>query len=419
MFTFPGALHFDECELYFNEIEQDLDFLDRENGKYVGRARGYSYVNQTVQSFPDIRRRRLVINASEIKKIWPIQNIGVPHKGFPRSGTAAISYFIGCGWSSTLAFENPCHYPSDDLIFGSGKNIVEVVGHPQNLAHAANVIRSCRIEDERLDTANGRWVRYPYPDDSICLPIVPDRAKGFRGFRPMYRGDRPLHCWHREDLTKLANTCAEPGCPWVIKHRWVTDLKKEHNWYGMWESYDCQYEEFGDDRIQQCVDQKRISKIELKGLSIRDVVKSYLTPRLQNIKLTDAGNETLSVVIDTLKLPHQLWHLSIDDYRKQLEDNYPNVTKGSENYWLTGFYYTSEREPYVQVDRSLYYSKVAWDILTPRGYKMINAFDVTAAFAYDTDAQADGMHIVGPPMRAVVTKIFHHLCHDALLSATS
>ena len=65
----------DECELYFNEIEQDLDFLDRENGKYVGRARGYSYVNQTVQSFPDIRRRRLVMNASEIKKIWPIKDI--------------------------------------------------------------------------------------------------------------------------------------------------------------------------------------------------------------------------------------------------------------------------------------------------------------------------------------------------------
>ena len=64
----------DECELYFNEIEQDLDFLDRENGKYVGRARGYSYVNQTVQSFPDIRRRRLVMNASENKKIWPIKD---------------------------------------------------------------------------------------------------------------------------------------------------------------------------------------------------------------------------------------------------------------------------------------------------------------------------------------------------------
>ena len=46
-----------------------------------------------------------------------------------------------------------------------------------------------------------------------------------------------------------------------------------------------------------------------------------------------------------------------------------------------------EREPHIQVDRSLLFSKIAYDTLTPKGYKMINALDVTAAFAFDTDGQ--------------------------------
>ena len=53
---------------------------------------------------------------------------------------------------------------------------------------------------------------------------------------------------------------------------------------------------------------------------------------------------------------------------------YSNICKG-------------EREPHIQVDRSLLFSKIAYDTLTPKGCKMINALDVTAAFAYDTDGQ--------------------------------
>lgn len=101
-------------------------------------------------------------------------------------------------------------------------------------------------------------------------------------------------------------------------------------------------------------------------------------------------NETsnLIVTLDTLAMPHLLWGKSVDEHLLALR-NFPDVPTDIEieSYFVSGFYYTSEREPHVTVDRSLQYSKLAYDILTPKGYKMINAFDVTAAFAYDTDGQ--------------------------------
>lgn len=241
----------------------------------------------------------------------------------------------------------------------------------------------------------------------------------FKYYRPLYRGDRP-NCWHRDDLTQGANTCAEPGCRFLLDHRWVTDLKRESKWFGLWESNECLYHDLADEGIQQCVDSKHISSIELQGASIKNLVIGYMNQKLQNITMVPEGNSngTLSVVVNTLKMPHLVWHLSIEEYLEELHDitKFPDVTNNSdyEHYWITGFYYTSEREPHAQVDRSLQYSKMAWETLTRKGYKMINAFDVTAAFAYDTDGQADGLHIGGPPTKAIITKFFHHLCHDVL-----
>jgi len=418
MFSIPGALHYDNCELFFDRKETDVDFLDRDSGHYLGRDRNYSYTKQEPSDFPPLRRK-LAISPDEIKKPWPVNEH--PLKGFPRAGAA--TYFLGCGWSSMLSFESPCHYPSDDLVFGSGKK-VEIVGHPQNNTPGSaeievKALRSCDFDDEKLNISNGRWVRYPYPDESVCSAMVRDETSAkFKNFRPLYRGDQPPHCWHRDDLTQIANTCGEVGCTFVVKHRWMTDLKREAEWFGLWQPYECQYHDMGDDAIQQCVDQKQISSIQLKGASISSLVDGYMAQKLQNINMTTAGNGTLSVVIDTLKMPHLLWHLSIDEYKKKLENDFQDVTDDSEyeHYWITGFYFTSEREPHVQLDRSLEYSKMAGDILTPRGYKMINGFDLSAAFGFDTDGQADGLHINGPPIRAIVTKFFHHLCHDVLLS---
>lgn len=287
-----------------------------------------------------------------------------------------------------------------------------------NILQVKGPTRSCLLDDEKLDVSNGQWVRYPYPNDTVCSAMVRDnRDATFRDFRPLYNGDLPPYCWYREDLTKIATGCAEPGCQWVIKHRWMTDLKRESKWFGMWEPRECGYRLIGDEDIQQCIDQKKISKIEVRGASISTIVKGYVSQRLQSINMTGGGSDgSRVVVLDTLKMPHSLWRNSKDEHRTHLENNFPNVTESEEDhYWITGFYYTSEREPHVLIDRSLQFSKMAWDILTPKGYKMINGFDVTAAFAFDTDGQADGLHINGPPVKAIVTKFFHHLCYDKTL----
>ncbi len=39
MFSIPGALHFNHWELHFNKIEDDVDFLDRNDDRYLGRDR--------------------------------------------------------------------------------------------------------------------------------------------------------------------------------------------------------------------------------------------------------------------------------------------------------------------------------------------------------------------------------------------
>jgi len=109
MFSIPGALHFDECELYFDRIHDDIDFLDRDDGHYFGRDRNYSYKSQQPGDFPNFRRRRkLAISSNELNKVpWPVKMH--PLQGFPPSnanGTSGeVTYFIGCGWSSLMSFE--------------------------------------------------------------------------------------------------------------------------------------------------------------------------------------------------------------------------------------------------------------------------------------------------------------------------
>jgi len=414
MWTHPGAGRFDNCELYFDRVEDDLDFLDRSNGRYLGREVGYSYMKQVPSDFPNVRRklshRKLAVHSNEYEKIWPAG--GRPEKGTPRA--SEHSSFIGCGWSSLMTFENPCHYPSDDLVFGSGQNTLFV---PVDLASPTAVAPLCALENEKFHRSHGRWVRYPYPDVLECLPLVSDTMDvPFPHFRPKYHGERDPKCWHRNDLTRLGITCAETDCGHVVNHRWMTDLKKEPKWFGKWEQYECAYQDMGDDMIQRCIDRENISSIKLEGVSIRSVVDSYMMQKLENIHMTNAGEDTLSVVLDTLKWPHLLWHNSIGEYKQHLADNFPNVTgSNTEYYFVTGFYVTSEREPHVTLDRSLQFSQIASDILIPKGYKLINGFDLSAAFAFDTDGQADGLHILGPPIQAIVTKFFHHLCRDIVM----
>lgn len=103
---------------------------------------------------------------------------------------------------------SPCHYPTDDLIFGSGRNVV-IVSTTQQIKQPVKPTRQCTLDDEQIQLSNGRWVRYPFPDETFCPPMRPDILPGFRNFIPKYTGDMPISCWHRDDLSKLGILCGE------------------------------------------------------------------------------------------------------------------------------------------------------------------------------------------------------------------
>ena len=85
------------------------------------------------------------------------------------------------------------------------------------------------------------------------------------------------------------------------------------------------YADLGDELLQQCVDRKNISKIEMRGHSIKNMVERYVKQKLKNITLSKAENAR-PVVLDTLGLSHIMWHSSVDQFRLQLESKFPDLT---------------------------------------------------------------------------------------------
>ena len=450
--TTPGSRHFDNCQLYFDRVEDDVDFADRRTGHYLGRGRSYTFTKQK-SGFVDrgrrLRERGLAVAPDDIKKPWGAAMFHNAVHGTSRSEPTA--YFLGCGWSSLMSFESPCHDPSDDLVFGSGVR-VEVLPPPPGPAPPGGARPEeatkppCTLDDERMSNSfAGRWVQYPYPDDKTCSALVPDRKTkvNFRDYRAEYLDDEPPFCWYRDDISLHANMCVEPGCQFVLDHRWKTSLRKQKTWYGRWEQDACEVIDISTADLQRCVDERRISKVDVRGKSIAGILDAYMVQRCvkgrmldfivfrahfenrsfplllcrtHGVKFVEQGDDTLTAVLDTLNMPHLLWHNPVGKQRSLFEDDslFPPVPSTVEHYWVSGFYISSEREPHAQVDRSLQFSRLAEDILGEKGYRAINVLGPTAAFTYDTDGQADGLHISGPPAKVAVQKFFHHLCRDVL-----
>ena len=57
-------------------------------------------------------------------------------------------------------------------------------------------------------------------------------------------------------------------------------------------------------------------------------------------------------------------------------------------------------------------SDIALEVLGPKNYHMLNLYDMTKAFSYDTATQMDGLHIIGPPMKMAISKLFHYVCFN-------
>jgi hypothetical protein len=403
------------CELFFDEP------VDTNDEKALSRrlrqiSRGHGLLERHMVAELQ-RHRRLPANESTLHPNFrPL--LGVPNFWHGRPHQEPVAYFVGCGWNfwhtQTYACLDTTH---DDAV---PIHPVDTFTFQANTEPEQKQLRKCTLTDElppgryTMMTDTGRWVRLPWPDDTMCpLPMEIDR--NFSGQFEIigHDGERP-HCWHRDDLSIIGKRCIEFCAHNKVHHPWFSRIHEQKQWFGVFKKYECDYVEFTDAELQQCVDRKKISSVKLEGASISAFYNNYVQQRLANIRFYNASaspdpSQHLEVVLSTLAFPHLLWHMTTKGWEKTLDET-PAVKPNEEKYFLSGFYYSSEREPHVQVEHAEQLTRMAYDKLTPKGWKMINAFDLTAAFTYDTATQMDGLHMIGPPTKMGVVKFFHHLC---------
>jgi len=348
---------------------------------------------------------------------------GLPH-------SQPTTYFLGCGWSYWFTLDFPCLSGDlDDRVFfidntfvfplpkekediplhkDEGAGIMSL-GQIQSQAQTQNL---CKIDTESSVNHNGRWVRKPWPTKQEC-PNIMERDPDKERFDIMkFDGNNP-HCWHRDDFSNVGNRCMEYQCQWIEPlSRWRSSIHEEKYWYGNWQhDSGCSYSEYTDEQLQLCVDRRKLYGFEVEGSSIATYMNEYLSQRLKNITLYDNNNQTdgTKITLSSFSLLHKM------DDRQKWEDMLKlqrNITQSSkeEFYWFNGSFLSSERDLWAFVSIMPDFNLMAEKILQPKGYKMLNAFDMSAAFTYDIATQSDGMHIIGPPMKMIVTKFFHYLC---------
>jgi hypothetical protein len=371
----------------------------------------------------DMIPRSHILGDWNATKIWSTlrKNMNFVH-GSPHRHLPAHKH-IGCGWNNFGTIDFPCLSGDlDDKIFLSHNR--SFVATRQHRAEDGAVTTTttpgmpdrtelplCTLEHERLENSHGRWVRKPWPNRTTCPHDMKKDENASKRFDVMeFDGNNP-HCWHRDDLSEVGNRCIEMNCKFVHwTSKWSSPLR-EKKWFGVWRQNACDYVEYRDDQLQQCINLRNISSLRPQGRSIAEFLTSYTSQRLQNLKLFNASTgKGIQVKLDTLMMVHKVWMLD-EEYRKELEaleDVPPNV----EHFVVSTFYLSSERDIHIHVERIHDMNQIVREILAPKGYKFLNGFDLSAAFTYDTATQRDGLHIIGPPMKMIVTKLFHYLCKD-------
>jgi hypothetical protein len=355
------------------------------------------------------------------------------------------AYFVGCGWDNFFTLDFPCLSGDlDDRIYTTSGGSFTFSSSLPLIASAASPVKQreeqendklplCTIQDERLHVSNGRWARLDHSssNSSSCPDKIEFDVRYGRSVKfdmTKFDGNNP-QCWHRDDLSRIGNYCGEWNCRFLSSEaKWISALHQETNWNGIWKQYKCDYVELTDKEVQKCVSDRKILSIRTEGNSIAKFLNEYLMARLEkitlygghgddmnatNTSLAQPVDEGIDVVIDTLTLAALALNPDNNYFgvKKKLEKMAP-ITASSkrEHYWVTGFFLSSEREPHVQARRMEHLNELAEEALELKGYRMINAFDMSAAFAYDTATQFDGLHLIGPSMKMIITKLFHHMC---------
>lgn len=381
------------CELYFDSL---TSFGAFPNSPTIAKL-----LNETDDP------QDMVAGAGNALRVY-----GLPHHN-------ETSYFLGCGWSYWFTLDFPCLSGElDDAVYFDSHSVnltenevlvedVAVVQFPSNssILQQEEERMLCPIESESFERHSGRWSQEPWPTEQDCPRPYTHRANIYG------RNDNP-RCWRRDDLSKYDKSCLDPNCDFIEPaSKWSTSLHSETRWYGNWQhDSGCSYMEFSEAELQQCIDRRKLYGFEVEGRSIAALIRGWLRKRFENITLYDdagAGGGT-KVTISTFALLHSCY--KPDSVRNFFEKDARNITEYEEYYWVSGYLLSSERALLCTASRMREFGVWGDRLLTPKGYKMINAYDMSAAMTFDTAGQKDGMHINGPPAKMILTKLFHYLC---------
>jgi hypothetical protein len=348
------------------------------------------------------------ITFNSSKSAGPARRLAVDHL-FGASATGVDpQQFLGCGWSYWYTLDFPClSGEKDDRVF----MLNDTFEVRETLPLESSPLPLCESGIELMDASNGRWVRETNDSCPQAYEIDPKFSQRF----PVHKhdGDHP-HCWNRDNIASIGNSCVEMNCQFIDTKRYWNSRARIMDWYGVWREKSCDYLEFTDNQLQQCIISKKIASFKVEGRSIAQNLQSLVDQRLSTLtlhpNLTDPN--ATHVTISTLSLLHYTKD-SNAMFRKYLR-KMPNATTQRQVYYMSGYFTSSEREPYTHVERMKTLNHLLDEVLVPKGYGPINAFDPSAAWTYDADGQRDGMHLVGPPLRIVVTKMFHYICKDTV-----
>ena len=188
----------------------------------------------------------------------------------------------------------------------------------------------------------------------------------------------------------------------------TSSLHMEKFWYGTYEQYECQYYfDYTDDELQSCITERKIHTIGGSGFSIWHFLGQYLNQRIRNLTFYEnEANDGLEIHLSSLALTH----ISLQSLRAAMEDRPTLDPKKVEYYWVNSVFMSSEREHEARGAVQVLKSEISQEILGPKNYRMLNMYDMTKAFSYDTATQMDGFHIIGPPMKMLISKLFHYVC---------
>mmetsp|Transcript_15697 Transcript_15697/g.44010 ORF Transcript_15697/g.44010 Transcript_15697/m.44010 type:complete len:869 (+) Transcript_15697:70-2676(+) len=337
--------------------------------------------------------------------------------------------FLGCGWSNWHSLDFPCYSgDNDDQPYLPMKFIdfATTNSNNNNNDDAQKQLPLCTIQDEAVsfDPYNppGRWVRLGFNDSTICptpfTQIWNDKKKmKLTSVNPDYP-----HCWHRDDFREFGKFCAEMNCRFISKtSTWRSSFHDESQFMGVWRNYNCKYMEYTLAERQECITKRKISSIETKGRSMSEFLEVYLEQLTEGIEFY---NETSAmdfkrVIVSTAIFAHRLSQPPAKLRHEILTNkrDFPKVDNRTEIYWTSGQFFSSERDTNCHLGSGVASQGVFEEGLNGDGglgWKMMNFFDPTAAFTYDTTGQHDGLHIGGPPMRMMLTKLFHHMCSGVL-----